>query len=180
MIGMNAIEYNIRVKMKSPSQRVAEGVFLSVRWKMKRVLIDVIQLLQNRSYDFFSSIRGFIQVQPFLNIPKIEFKPVGYAIRLRGHFFINDVFLFSSPAKKSSFERGFDSMDWFNRQAKYAGETGNPSAARLMRWKLPSASKTDASLTNALISVWVSKNFRKACSLAALARVTVYELIVDN
>ncbi len=166
--------------MNGSPQWVAVGIFLSMRRKVKRVLIDVFQFLQNGGYDFLRSALRFVLVQPYLNIPKIEFKLTGYAIRLRGHFFTNDGFLFSSPAKKSSFDKVFDSMDWFNRQARYAGETGNPSDARLIRWKLPSISKTDASLAMAFISTWVSKNFRNACSLAALARVTVYELIADN
>ena len=180
MIGMNAIEYNIRIKVNSPSQEFAGGIFLSMLWKVKRVLIDVFQFLQNRSDDFFRSIRGFIRIQPFLNIPKVEFKLVGYAIRMRGHFFTSDAFRFSRVAKKSSCELLSDFIDWFNRQARYSGEMGKPSAARLMRWKLPSESKTEGSWAKAFISAWVSKNFRKACSLAELVRVTVYELIADD
>lgn len=180
MIGMNAIENNIRLKVNSPSQGLAGGVFLSMLWKVKRVLINVLQLLKNRSYDFFCPIRGFMRVQPFLNIPKIEFKLVGYAIRMPVHLFTSDAFRFSNPAKKSSFERVIDSMDWFNRQARYSDETGKPSAAKLMRWKLPLSSKTVESLAKTFISAWVSKNFRNACSLAALVRVTVYELMAGK
>ena len=133
MIGMDTIKDNIRLKMNSPSQGSATNVFMAMSWKVIWILIDMLQLLQYRSYDFICSARRFVLVQPFLNIPKIEFKLMGYAIRMCSHFRIGAVFRFSSPAKKSSFEMLKDSMDWFNRQAKYSGETGNPSAARLTR-----------------------------------------------
>lgn len=175
---------NIGIEMNSSSQRLIWIHFLKLFGKMKGILIDVFQLFEYRCTDFLRSLGGFIQIQPLLNISKIEFKIAGYPIRPRAHFINNPSFLFSMDAINSSFEREGEAMDWLKRHCRYSSDIGKPSAAKLMRWKLPDASRKevlrDASLGTPFISAWLATKFRKASSLAGVLRCIVYEFISLN
>jgi hypothetical protein len=137
---MQTVQNNISFEMDSFSYPISLRIFLANGRKCFEVVVDKIELFQQRLNYFFGSILCFVVPKPILNFKKTYFKLVRKLVRFSSHLVFGLGFRWFSLFKNNSLVVVPEAIEWFIYHSIYLGGTGKPSIPIGIRLKLPSSS----------------------------------------